>query len=69
LKLVHAANRRNLNVPAGTYTLYVLVKDPEQWKLIINKQSGQNGDSYDPSMDLGPRRHENGEADGAESKS
>jgi len=42
-----------LSVPAGTYTLYVLVKDPEKWKLIINKQTGQNGDSYDPSMDLG----------------
>jgi hypothetical protein len=42
-----------LTVPAGTYTLYVLVKDSEKWKLIINKQSDQNGDSYDPSMDLG----------------
>jgi DUF2911 family protein len=42
-----------LTVPAGTYTLYVLVKDPEKWKLIINKQTGQNGDSYDPGMDLG----------------
>ena len=42
-----------LNVPAGAYTLYVLVKDPEEWKLIINKQTGQNGDSYDPGMDLG----------------
>ncbi|MEO8597736.1 MAG: DUF2911 domain-containing protein [Candidatus Solibacter sp.] len=42
-----------LNVPAGTYTLYVLVKDPENWKLIVNKQTGQNGDSYDASMDLG----------------
>ena len=42
-----------LNVPAGTYTLYVLVEDPENWKLIINNQSGQNGDSYDPSVDLG----------------
>ena len=42
-----------LNVPAGTYTLYVLVKDPENWKLIINKQTGQNGDSYDAGMDLG----------------
>jgi hypothetical protein len=40
-------------VPAGTYTLYVLVEDPEHWKLIINNQTGQNGDSYDPSMDLG----------------
>src|SRR5215472_2382716 len=42
-----------LNVPAGTYSLYVLVKDPESWKLIVNKQTGQNGDSYDASMDLG----------------
>ena len=42
-----------LNVPAGTYTLYVLVKDSENWKLIVNKQTGQNGDSYDASMDLG----------------
>jgi Protein of unknown function (DUF2911) len=43
----------SLNVPAGTYTLYVLVKDPENWRLIVNKQTGQNGDSYDASMDLG----------------
>lgn len=42
-----------LNVPAGTYTLYVLVKDPENWKLVVNKQTGQNGDSYDAAMDLG----------------
>jgi hypothetical protein len=42
-----------LNVPAGVYTLYILVKDPENWKLIVNKQTGQNGDSYDASMDLG----------------
>jgi hypothetical protein len=39
-----------LNVPAGTYTLYVLVEDPENWKLIINNQTGQNGDSYVPRM-------------------
>jgi hypothetical protein len=24
-----------LNVPAGTYTLYVMVKDPEKWELIM----------------------------------
>jgi hypothetical protein len=42
-----------LNVPAGTYSLYVVVKDPENWRLIVNKQTGQNGDSYDTSMDLG----------------
>jgi hypothetical protein len=42
-----------VDVPAGTYTLYVLVEDPEHWKLIINNQTGQNGDFYNPSMDLG----------------
>ena len=41
-----------INVPAGTYTLYGLAEDPEDWKLIIHNQTGQNGDSYDPSMDL-----------------
>ncbi len=25
---------------------------PEKWTLIINKQTGQNGDSYDSGMDL-----------------
>ena len=29
------------------------MQDPENWKLIINNQTGQPGDSYDPSMDLG----------------
>lgn len=42
-----------LNVPAGSYSLYVLVKDPNKWKLIVNKQTGQNGDSYEQGMDLG----------------
>jgi len=35
-----------LNVPAGTYTLYVNVKDPEQWELVVSKQTGQWGLSY-----------------------
>src|SRR5271165_2262295 len=42
-----------LNLPAGTYTLYVEVKDPNNWKLVVNKQTGQGGDTYDASMDLG----------------
>jgi len=42
-----------LNVPAGTYSLYVLVKDPDNWKLIVNKQTGQGGDTYAADMDLG----------------
>jgi len=48
-----STSRSGLNVPAGTYTLYVLVGDPQNWRLIVNKQTGQNGDSYDSSMDLG----------------
>jgi hypothetical protein len=42
-----------LNVPAGDYTLFVLVKDPNAWELIINKQTRQWGLSYDASKDLG----------------
>jgi len=43
-----------LTVPAGTYTLYVWVKDPEQWDLIISKQTGQWGLTYGgPASDLG----------------
>lgn len=40
-------------VPAGTYSLYVLVKDPENWKLIVNRQTGQGGHIYNARMDLG----------------
>ena len=42
-----------LNVPAGSYSLYVDVKDPAKWTLIVNKQTGQGGDSYDAKQDLG----------------
>jgi hypothetical protein len=42
-----------LAVPAGTYTLYVWVRDPNAWELIVNRQTGQWGLSYDASRDLG----------------
>jgi hypothetical protein len=43
-----------LSVPAGTYTLYVDVKDPEQWELVISKATGQWGLTYPgPSSDIG----------------
>ncbi len=42
-----------LNVPKGDYTLYIWVKDPNAWELIINKETGQWGLSYDKSRDLG----------------
>ena len=42
-----------LYVPAGTYSLYVLVTDPENWKLIVNRQTGQRGHIYTARTDLG----------------
>jgi hypothetical protein len=42
-----------LRVPKGDYTLWVLIKDPEAWELIINKQTGQWGLSYGAAQDLG----------------
>jgi Protein of unknown function (DUF2911) len=43
----------NLAVPKGDYTLYVNVKDPDAWELVINKQTGQWGTEYDAAQDLG----------------
>jgi hypothetical protein len=42
-----------LAVPKGSYTLYVNVKDPDAWELVISKQTGQWGTRYDASKDLG----------------
>jgi hypothetical protein len=42
-----------LQVPKGDYTLFVLVKDPEKWQLIVNKQTGQWGLAYSQAQDLG----------------
>jgi hypothetical protein len=42
-----------LRVPKGNYTLWVLIKDPNAWELIINKQTGQWGLEYNASQDLG----------------
>jgi Protein of unknown function (DUF2911) len=41
-----------LRVPKGNYTLWVSIKDPEAWELIINKQTGQWGTEYDQKQDL-----------------
>ena len=43
----------NLSVPKGDYTIYALIEDPNNWQLIINKQTGQWGLTYDASQDLG----------------
>ena len=41
----------DLEIPRGTYTLYTM-PSPTQWKLIINKQTGQWGTVYNPDLDL-----------------
>jgi hypothetical protein len=41
-----------LKVPKGDYTLWVLL-DPGQWKLVVNKQTGQWGLEYHQDRDLG----------------
>src|SRR5580692_5484892 len=46
-------NIGGLAVPKGDYTLYVNVKDPDAWELVINKQTGQWGTEYNASKDLG----------------
>jgi hypothetical protein len=42
----------NLDVPAGEYTLFSII-EATGGVLIINRQTGQNGQQYDPARDLG----------------
>jgi len=42
-----------LAVPKGDYTLYCWVKNPDAWELIISKETGQWGLSYNAGRDLG----------------
>ena len=42
-----------LVVPKGDYTLFVHIADPDNWVLIVNKQTGQWGTVYDEKQDLG----------------
>lgn len=42
-----------LYVPAGTYSIYVLVENPASWQLIVNRQTGKGGHIYNRRMDLG----------------
>ncbi len=43
----------DLKVPKGVHTLYILATDANDWKLIVNNQTGQWGTQYDESKDLG----------------
>ena len=51
-------------VPAGKVTLYTLPGE-DQWKLILNKQTGQWGTEYDQSKDLARVRSDQEDAIGA----
>ena len=42
-----------LNVPAGSYTLFVDISDPAQWTLVVSKDTGEWGLNYDKTKDLG----------------
>jgi hypothetical protein len=42
-----------LNLPKGDYTLYCWVKNPDAWELIVNKETGQSGLTYNDKLDLG----------------
>lgn len=43
----------DLSVPKGEYTLFVDISNPDQWTLIVNKQTGEWGLAYNSSYDLG----------------
>jgi hypothetical protein len=42
-----------LHVPKGDYTLYAWIADPDNWQLILSKETGQWGLTYNSKMDLG----------------
>jgi Protein of unknown function (DUF2911) len=43
----------DLKVPAGTYTLFVDIADPDHWVLVVSKKTGEWGLAYDSTADLG----------------
>ena len=52
LKTDRALTIGTLNVPAGTYTLWVM-PTADKWQLIVSKKTGQWGTEYDEAQDLG----------------
>jgi hypothetical protein len=41
-----------VTIPAGTYTLWTVPSRTGEWKLVVNRQTGQWGTVYDASQDL-----------------
>ena len=48
----------DLKVPAGTYTIFVNIADPDNWVLVVSKETGEWGLNYDPTKDLGRTKME-----------
>ena len=48
----------NIDVPAGKYTLFVDISDPDHWVLIVNKKTGEWGLAYDATQDVGKTKME-----------
>ena len=48
----------DISVPAGKYTLFVDISDPDNWTLVVNKKTGEWGLAYDASQDLGKTKME-----------
>ena len=44
---------QGLAVPAGDYTLFANVADPDHWELIVSKATKEWGLAYNKDMDLG----------------
>ena len=43
----------DIHLSPGDYTIYVNLEDADTWELIINKQTGQGGLTYDAGQDVG----------------
>jgi hypothetical protein len=43
----------NVTVPKGDYTLFVDISNPDQWTLIVSKDTHEWGLAYNPANDLG----------------
>lgn len=43
----------DVSVPAGTYTLFADISNPDQWTLIVSKDTGEWGLKYNAADDLG----------------
>ncbi|HEX8711637.1 MAG TPA: DUF2911 domain-containing protein [Terracidiphilus sp.] len=43
----------DIKVPAGTYTLFIDIANPDQWNLVVSKATGEWGLAYKPGEDLG----------------